>query len=83
MKMATSLKCCVSIATAPLSQKRSPNRDGNTRARRRAEGIAGERRKLYGLFGGKLMKCLYCDDTGWVCETHPDQPWPGRMKMID
>ena len=20
------------------------------------------------------MKCLACDDTGWVCENHPDQP---------
>jgi len=22
-------------------------------------------------------KCLVCEDTGWVCETHPDQPWQG------
>ena len=21
--------------------------------------------------------CLVCDDTGWVCENHPDQPWHG------
>jgi hypothetical protein len=40
-----------------------------------SEGIAGERRKLHGQFGGKLMKCLCCEDTGWVCEDHPDQPW--------
>jgi hypothetical protein len=23
------------------------------------------------------MKCLCCEDTGWVCENHPDQPWEG------
>src|SRR5262245_60100683 len=23
------------------------------------------------------MSCLYCEDTGWVCEAHPDQPWDG------
>ena len=23
------------------------------------------------------MKCIPCDDTGWVCENHPDQPWEG------
>ena len=21
--------------------------------------------------------CLVCESTGWVCETHPDQPWDG------
>jgi hypothetical protein len=21
------------------------------------------------------MKCSVCDDSGWVCETHPDRPW--------
>jgi hypothetical protein len=20
-------------------------------------------------------KCPVCDDTGWVCEAHPDLPW--------
>jgi len=24
------------------------------------------------------MKCLFCENTGWVCENHPDQPWQGR-----
>jgi hypothetical protein len=23
------------------------------------------------------MKCLLCEDTGRVCENHPDQPWEG------
>jgi hypothetical protein len=23
------------------------------------------------------MNCLCCDDTGWVCENHPDQPFTG------
>ena len=23
------------------------------------------------------MKCLLCEDCGWVCENHPDQPWTG------
>jgi hypothetical protein len=23
------------------------------------------------------MKCLLCDDCGWVCEDHPDWPWEG------
>jgi hypothetical protein len=26
---------------------------------------------------GGGMKCLVCEDTGWVCENHPDQPWEG------
>ena len=21
--------------------------------------------------------CIVCEDTGWVCENHPDQPWEG------
>jgi hypothetical protein len=21
--------------------------------------------------------CSHCDDTGWVCEAHPDRPWEG------
>ncbi|MEH2492888.1 hypothetical protein [Bradyrhizobium sp. AZCC 2230] len=23
------------------------------------------------------MTCKTCDDTGWVCETHPGWPWEG------
>jgi len=23
------------------------------------------------------VDCLQCEDTGWVCESHPDQPWTG------
>jgi hypothetical protein len=23
------------------------------------------------------MPCLNCEDEGWVCETHPDQPFSG------
>lgn len=23
------------------------------------------------------MKCLLCEDTGWVCEHHRDRPWEG------
>jgi hypothetical protein len=23
------------------------------------------------------VACLCCDDTGWVCENHSDQPWIG------
>ena len=23
------------------------------------------------------MKCLLCEDTGWVCENHPDRPRDG------
>ena len=23
------------------------------------------------------MKCLCCEDEGWVCENHPDQPFTG------
>jgi hypothetical protein len=23
------------------------------------------------------MTCLRCEDTGLVCENHPDQPWTG------
>jgi hypothetical protein len=24
------------------------------------------------------MKCLRCEDSGWVCENHHDRPWEGR-----
>jgi hypothetical protein len=27
--------------------------------------------------GSDMTKCLLCDDTGWVCEAYPDQPWEG------
>jgi hypothetical protein len=23
------------------------------------------------------VRCTVCDDTGWVCENHPDRPWDG------
>ena len=23
------------------------------------------------------MSCLLCEDSGWVCENHPDQPFTG------
>ena len=25
----------------------------------------------------RVTHCLQCDDTGWVCENHLDQPWDG------
>jgi hypothetical protein len=24
-----------------------------------------------------MINCLRCEDTGWVCENHPNQPWQG------
>jgi hypothetical protein len=24
------------------------------------------------------MKCSLCEDSGWVCESHPDRPWEGK-----
>jgi hypothetical protein len=26
----------------------------------------------------RAMKCIGCEDTGWVCDNHPDQPWEGH-----
>jgi hypothetical protein len=26
----------------------------------------------------KKVDCLFCDDTGWVYESHPNQPWQGN-----
>ncbi len=26
----------------------------------------------------RLMKCLLCECSGWVCENHPDQPREGE-----
>lgn len=23
------------------------------------------------------MTCKHCDDSGWVCENHPNSPWGG------
>jgi len=28
-------------------------------------------------------KCTICDDTGWVCETHPDRPAGMFSKRFD
>jgi len=25
------------------------------------------------------VKCLLCEDCGWVCEAHPDRPWEANM----
>ena len=27
--------------------------------------------------------CNNCDDTGWVCEGHPDRPWDGGSSRAD
>jgi hypothetical protein len=27
--------------------------------------------------------CSNCDDTGWVCEAHADQPWAGVSARAD
>jgi hypothetical protein len=27
------------------------------------------------------MTCLLCEDTGWVCENHPDQPFTGPHEL--
>lgn len=24
------------------------------------------------------MNCFRCEDSGWVCENHPDCPWQGE-----
>jgi hypothetical protein len=24
------------------------------------------------------MKCLLCEDNGWVCENHPERAWEGE-----
>jgi hypothetical protein len=29
------------------------------------------------------QRCEFCDDTGWVCENHPDRPWRGFTSRID
>lgn len=29
------------------------------------------------------MKCMNCDDTGWVCENHADRPWDGVSSRTD
>jgi hypothetical protein len=28
------------------------------------------------------MKCLVCEDSGWVCENHRDQPWGDRTHAL-
>jgi hypothetical protein len=27
---------------------------------------------------GRGMKCARCEDSGWVCENHPQRPWQGE-----
>jgi hypothetical protein len=29
------------------------------------------------------MACLVCDNTGWVCENHPDRPWRRNGQRAD
>lgn len=24
-----------------------------------------------------MRRCKICQDTGWVCEAHPEKPWTG------
>jgi hypothetical protein len=24
-----------------------------------------------------MIQCIFCADTGWVCENHPRRPWEG------
>jgi hypothetical protein len=33
--------------------------------------------------GAGAMTCVTCDNTGWVCENHPDRPWKGFSKRFD
>jgi hypothetical protein len=30
-----------------------------------------------------VMPCPACDNTGWVCEEHPDRPWRGTSRRAD
>jgi hypothetical protein len=36
--------------------------------------VGSKRRKCH----DRPMECLLCEDTGWDCENHPDQPWGAR-----
>jgi hypothetical protein len=31
--------------------------------------------------GGLVIICWQCDDSGWVCESHPKRPWEGSMHV--
>jgi hypothetical protein len=31
----------------------------------------------------QLMVCSACDNTGWVCENHPDRLWRGNSQRAD
>lgn len=33
--------------------------------------------------GGAIPKCDLCDNTGWVCENHPDRPWREFSERAD
>ena len=28
----------------------------------------------------RVTTCSRCEDSGWVCEDHPERPWDGRMR---
>jgi hypothetical protein len=30
-----------------------------------------------------VVRCPICDNTGWVCENHPDRPWRGTSQRAD
>jgi hypothetical protein len=27
--------------------------------------------------------CAFCDNTGWMCEDHPEKPWGGFSRRSD
>jgi len=29
------------------------------------------------------VDCAWCDNTGWVCEDHPNRPWLGISSRAD
>ena len=52
------------------------------RAPQLAASIAGFATKLWDAYY-RLMACSVCDNTGWVCEEHPDRPWRGTSQRAD
>jgi hypothetical protein len=73
----------IAFMDAPLSYNR---RLATAPARRRTVGrdaTAFLAEAPLGCFAGPVdgrltsFKCPQCEDTGWVCEDHPDTPWDG------
>lgn len=62
-------------------RKRPPRSTPTPRRRSESAGeIDRAVAELVAQIRSQTVPCSNCDDTGWVCEAHPDKPWDGSPR---